>query len=151
MRNAVWLLLGFGLNLSVLAQNSATIKGIVQQTNSREAIPFASVVIKEKTIGTTTDNNGFFSITKIPSGKFTVLVSAVGYETFIQEVQLVEGQILQLKPLLKNKTTLIKDYEYTADKIQEKKENTGVSVIKITPEEMKRMPTFMGEKRTLPR
>ncbi len=145
MRKALGLFIGIGLSLASFAQNTATLKGIIQQTSSREAIPFASVAIKEKTIGTTSDANGFFSITKLPAGKFTVVVSAVGYEVWVQEVQLTEGQILQVKPLLKNKTTLIKDYEYTADRIQEKRENTGVSVIKISPEEMKRMPSYGGE------
>jgi hypothetical protein len=145
MKKAVWILLGLSLNLVGLAQNTATIKGIIQQTNTREAIPFASVTIKEKTIGTTSDNNGFFSITKLPAGKFTLIVSAVGFETWVQEVQLNEGQILQVKPLLQNKTTVIKDFDFSADRIQEKRENTGVSVIKISPEEMKRMPSYGGE------
>jgi iron complex outermembrane receptor protein len=127
MRKALGLFIGISLSLASFAQNTATLKGIILQTSSREAIPFASVAIKEKTIGTTSDANGFFSITKLPAGKFTVLVSAVGYEVWVQEVQLTEGQILQLKPLLKNKTTLIKDYEYTADRIQEKRlQKSGV-------------------------
>jgi hypothetical protein len=145
MKKAVWIILGYSLCLVGLAQNTATIKGIIQQTNTREVIPFASISIKEKTIGTTSDNNGFFSITKLPAGKLTVVVSAVGFETWVQEVQLNEGQILQVKPLLQNKTTVIKDYEFSADRIQEKRENTGVSVIKISPEEMKRMPSYGGE------
>jgi iron complex outermembrane receptor protein len=71
MRKALGLFIGISLSLASFAQNTATLKGIILQTSSREAIPFASVAIKEKTIGTTSDANGFFSITKLPAGKFT--------------------------------------------------------------------------------
>ncbi|MDA0309861.1 MAG: TonB-dependent receptor [Bacteroidetes bacterium] len=145
MKHAVWFFIGWCLSLSSFAQNLATVKGIVQQSNTREAIPFASISIKEKSIGTTSDNNGFFSITKLPAGKYTLIISAIGFETWSQEIQLNPDQILQVRPMLGNKTMVIKGFNYTADRIQEKRENTGVSVIKISPEEMKRMPSYGGE------
>lgn len=60
----------------------AQVKGtVVSQADSRP-VPFASVFINNSTLGTTTDENGHFSISRLTQGKHELVVSVLGYEKF---------------------------------------------------------------------
>lgn len=76
-------LLTLGLLLSCFisfAQQYATIKGQVTTTES-EPIPFANVYIANLQIGAAADADGKFILTDIPYGNQTITVSAVGFVT----------------------------------------------------------------------
>ncbi|MTI22309.1 TonB-dependent receptor [Fulvivirga sp. RKSG066] len=67
------------------------ISGQLVDSNTQEPLPYASVVVtkEEKQInGTITQDDGSFKITNIPIGKYTVLISFVGYETISRSVEL---------------------------------------------------------------
>ena len=68
----------------IFAQNSFS--GSVTDENNDPVIG-ASVKITELSIGSSTDLEGKFLITKIPSGNYEVTVSAVGYKNIVQLVQ----------------------------------------------------------------
>ncbi len=123
----------------------ATLKGIVEQEESREVLPFASVQLEGTRYGTSTDQNGFFSITQLQPDTYKVVISALGYEAYRAEVALEPGQIKQLKVRLKSSSKELDAFDFEADKIQEKRENTNVSTISITPEQMERLPSYGGE------
>lgn len=73
---------------AVLAQ--ATLEGIVSY--NEKAVEFASVAIKGTAFGTTADSSGAFKMTNLPAGKHTVLVSAIGYKAYQQNVTLTAQQ-----------------------------------------------------------
>ncbi|TDS17131.1 outer membrane receptor protein involved in Fe transport [Maribacter caenipelagi] len=57
-----------------------TVSGTVQDT-SGDPLPFASVLVERSKLGVLTDENGFYSINKVPKGKYNLVVSFVGYGT----------------------------------------------------------------------
>ncbi len=72
------LFLGWFVNTS-LAQNTLQIKVI--SAESKEIILGANVLIKNTSIGNTTDFNGLAIINKIPNGEQTLVISYVGFKT----------------------------------------------------------------------
>ena len=63
-------------------------------TNARlEPIAYASVNIKELKTGTTTDNNGIFSL-QVEPGKYDVLITMMGYKTSILTIAITKDFIL---------------------------------------------------------
>lgn len=67
------------LTVSLSAQN-VTVKGVVKDASTGDALPFASVVLKgSHTVGTSSDVNGNYSIS-VPSGG-SLVFSAIGYES----------------------------------------------------------------------
>lgn len=60
------------------AQNKS-IKGII--SNNNIPIPFANVIIDGTTIGTSSDENGKFTLNKANDKSFKLIVSAIGYKT----------------------------------------------------------------------
>ncbi|MEL6865799.1 MAG: TonB-dependent receptor [Bacteroidota bacterium] len=73
-------------------QDNATIKGSVL-TESGTALDAANVALEGTTKGTSTDANGAFTITNIPSGEYKLVISSIGYETYTQSISLSAGDV----------------------------------------------------------
>jgi outer membrane receptor for ferrienterochelin and colicins len=57
-----------------------TISGKIT-TESGDEIPYANVYLKKTKIGTSSNNNGFYELNKIPKDSYTLIVSSIGYKT----------------------------------------------------------------------
>lgn len=57
------------------------ISGHVIVKGTEENIPYATILIKESGQGTVSNEEGQFEFRKLPVGKYTLRVSAVGYKT----------------------------------------------------------------------
>ncbi len=71
---------------SVVFSQTATISGVVKGDN--QALPYAAVYIENTSFGTTTDEKGYFEIKGIPQSKYVVNISFIGYELYVQEIDL---------------------------------------------------------------
>ncbi|QVY64161.1 TonB-dependent receptor [Polaribacter sp. Q13] len=74
-------ILYFILLLSAFTTYTQTnsIKGKV--TSNGEALPYTNVYLKRSTLGTSSNENGFYLLKNIPNGKYTVVISSVGFKT----------------------------------------------------------------------
>lgn len=131
------------LALSFVAQ-SQTIKGVLTDHTTGEAIPFANVVLDSTRYGNATDINGFFLINKMPAGQYTLRVKFVGYEEYRETVTVQKGQTLTRNIALKAKATTLKAVNVTDNRIEERKMQTQVSVEKITASQIQQMPSIGG-------
>jgi CarboxypepD_reg-like domain len=81
--------------------SQANIRGRVISDDTKKPLPSASVYLNNTSIGTITNEQGVFIIGKIPSGKFKLIASSVGYETYamlIDPRELSKELIISLKP-----------------------------------------------------
>lgn len=69
--------------MQLIAQNSITVKVI---SDEKEALIGTSVLIKNTTLGSETNFDGFATINNIPNGKQTLVVSFVGFETVEKKI-----------------------------------------------------------------
>ncbi len=95
MRKSLILLLAvfFIGTYPALSRSSApeVISGIVIYAEDNEPIPGASVLVKDTKLGTVTDINGEFRISKLPEHANTLVISFVGAKT--KEVPITSGRI----------------------------------------------------------
>lgn len=77
-----------------LAQEGG-IEGTITDDHNR-GIPFATVFIKNSSLGNTADSAGKFSLKKVPVGVHLLNASAAGYEESSQEIRLGFGQSKRL-------------------------------------------------------
>lgn len=79
------------------APANASIKGSVVEEKTQEPLPFVTVAIEGKNIGTSTDKRGDFSIEKLPAGIYNLVFSYLGYAQQKKEnLRLEAGQVLDL-------------------------------------------------------
>lgn len=135
-----------GLSLHTFAQTSATgeVRGFVYDKTSGEPIIFTKVLLQGTIHGASTDVNGFFSITKIPPGSYTLLSSGIGLDTFTMSINLTAGQKITQNIYLNKSAIGLKTVDVSADKT-EKVTETQVSVTKITPKQITAIPSVGGE------
>lgn len=71
---------------------TGTIEGVVLDKEMNESpLPFANVIVKGSSTGTTTDFDGKFALANLSPGTYTLVFSFVGYETRSLENVVVEG------------------------------------------------------------
>lgn len=124
------------------AQN--TIKGFVYDNNSGEPVPFANVVLKGTNYGVATDINGFFSINKIPDGKYTLMLRYIGFEEYSEDISLSGKQVVNKRIFLKETSKTLKEVKIQGNR-EERKVETTVSVEKISPKQIQQMPAIGGQ------
>lgn len=89
---SVFLLVGF--SIAATAQ-SAKIKGSVTTTNNTP-LSGATIELSQTTLGTTTDENGNFILSNIPSGNYRLILSYVGFKTKYVDLSVSENTIKDL-------------------------------------------------------
>ncbi|MFN3666087.1 MAG: carboxypeptidase-like regulatory domain-containing protein, partial [Sediminibacterium sp.] len=77
---AIWL-----IPSSILAQQ--TLKGRVLAADTKQPIHLANVFLSNTSIGTVTNAEGYFTIEHFPQGRYDVVVSCIGYESFVTTIQ----------------------------------------------------------------
>jgi len=128
---------------SVIAQ-TGNIRGFVYEKATGEPIIFTNVYLKGTTIGSSTDVNGFYQILKVPAGSYQLMVSYLGYDTLRKDITIKAGDVINEKLFLEKSSVKLNVVEITADK-EEARTEVKISVSKITPREMKYIPSVGGE------
>ena len=74
-------LLGLLFLTTLTFSQNGTVSGVITDTEyNNEPFPFANVLIKGTTIGTSTDDNGKYSLSVKP-GNYVLEIGYLGYET----------------------------------------------------------------------
>ncbi len=84
-------LLVVGIGPAVFAQTT-TLSGNVTDDATGKPLPFASVYLNGTTRGTTTDEQGRYTLNTIPLGSVEIVASFLGYKTARQALRLTDNQ-----------------------------------------------------------
>ncbi len=79
--------------------------GMVSSHGTNKPVIAASVFLSNTSFGTTTDENGYFKLPVSYIGKFDLVISSIGFETFVQTINVTNNnQVLSivLKPQVKD-------------------------------------------------
>lgn len=134
-----------GVCFAALAYSqTATVRGFVYDKKSGEPVIFTNVFLKGTTTGASTDVNGYFSISKVEPGDYQLTTTFVGYDTASVAISLKKGEILTQKLYIEPSAINLKVFDVSAEK-QEAQSEVKMSVVKITPKEIKSLPTVGGE------
>ncbi len=126
--------------LSLTSQN-ASIRGFVYEKATGEPVIFTNVYLQGTTYGSSTDVNGYFTISSIPPDDYILTVTYLGFDTISEPVSLKAGQILNKRLYLEASAVKLPTFEVSAEK-QEVLTETKISVIKITPKQISSIPSI---------
>jgi hypothetical protein len=134
----------FVLALGPVHSQNATIRGFVYEKQNGEPIIFTNVYLSKTSYGAATDVNGYFAITQIPPGKYTLLVTYLGYDTLKMEVNLKTNDLLTQNLFLTKNSVLLGEVKISAEREVSKTE-TRTSIVKVTPLDIKQIPSVGGQ------
>lgn len=128
---------------TLFAQESFTISGVVKEVKNGETAFGASVYLEETTIGSMSNEYGFYSITA-QKGIYTLVVSYLGFEDIRKEIILDKDQKINLN-ILEAATQLdeVVIESSNTDKLNIRSPQMSVSTVKIST--IKQIPAAFGE------
>ena len=101
--------------ISPLSAQGNIITGVITERNSKIPVARANVYISGTTIGTTTDNEGRYSLENVPAGKQVLVVSSTGYESLTKNIFLMNGSSSTKDFSLYQKTYQLESVEVQGD------------------------------------
>jgi hypothetical protein len=127
----------------IFAQEKYSISGTIKDQSSGETLFGATVFIENSSIGTTTNEYGFYSITAA-EGNYTLIISYLGFEDSSKEITLNSDQNLnvELSESSNQLTEIVLQTEESED-INLRKPQMSVSKLNVAT--IKQMPAVLGE------
>ena len=143
MRKLILLFFVFTTIATITIAQTGSVRGFVYDKATGETIIFSNVLILNTTHGSSTDNNGYFAIPKVPKGDYNIRVTFMGYEEKVIPIKVVANEITTLKIELEPSSRLLNAVEIRADRLAAKTESQ-VSIEKITAKDITQMPSIGG-------
>ncbi|MBX3007879.1 MAG: TonB-dependent receptor [Melioribacteraceae bacterium] len=130
----------FFLCSTVLAQQNGTLRGLVTDSTSSEALAFGNAFIKELNIGASTDTRGYFLIPAVPANRnLTLIVSYIGYNTKQISIRLQPGKVTQYDIKLVQSSVQLQTIEMIGEKVIEPNE-TKISIERLSAKQLEQAP-----------
>ncbi|HEX9981302.1 MAG TPA: TonB-dependent receptor [Flavobacterium sp.] len=99
----------FFIAITASAQTKGKVTGVITDKEAgNQTLPFANIQLKDTTIGTSSDENGNYTITAEP-GNYIIQFSFLGYETAEEPITIVAGETLTLNKTLGSGNYTLKD------------------------------------------
>lgn len=126
-----------------VAQQKFTISGYVKDAATGELLIGTSVYMKENLkYGISTNPYGFYSMT-IEQGKFTLMISFIGYDE--QAIPIELDKDLRINIDLKPKAILTQEVVIEGEKPTNNIDKSEMGKITMDIEQIKKLPSFLGE------
>lgn len=97
-------------------------------TESNEPIPFGHIVLNGSSTGVNSDEEGRFTIENLKEGKYTLYISAIGYESKALDVQVTPGNTTELTIRLAEEIMNLDEVVVSASRTSEKLDEVPSSV-----------------------
>lgn len=122
------------------SQNSGTLRGLVVDASSDEALLYANILIKELELGTSTNDQGYFVFTSVPVNKnYTLSVSYVGFNEKELNVVIQPNKVTEVKIQLEPSSFELQTIEKVGNREMETNA-TDVGLQVITIKELEAIP-----------
>jgi hypothetical protein len=124
------------------AQQKYSISGNIKDASNGEELIGATLNVKELNTGVATNEYGFFSIT-LPQGKYTIVISYLGYKEKSLVVDLFSNQKINFE--LETEAAELKEVVVSTEKLDKNVKEVQMSVAQIDIKQIKKIPAFLGE------
>ena len=143
MSKKIVLLVIILLSVNILfAQEKFTISGHVVVASTGEELIGATIFINELSSGGATNVYGFYSLT-IPSGKYNIKYSYIGFKPTIISLNLMEDKVLNIEMEVLEST--LDEVEIRGQADNENIRSAEMGVVKMDIKEIKKIPVLFGE------
>lgn len=123
----------------LLAQQTASVNGYVTDSENGETLIAANVALEGTRKGTSTNTSGYYTLTDIAPGEYTIIVSYIGYQSYAQEITLEANETLRLDMELPPQGVQMEEIIVESEMEKEEQKNIGVS--QVQTELIKEVPS----------
>ncbi|NND73156.1 MAG: TonB-dependent receptor [Rhodothermales bacterium] len=124
------------------AQEKASLSGFVNDQYTGETLLLANVYLFESQTGAATNNSGYYTITGIQPGTYTIACTYIGYQDFRTEITLAPGEARRLDISLAPEGILVDEVVVSADRETEE-ELRRLGVAQLDTDIIKKLPAVL--------
>ena len=118
---------------------AATFSGYVLDGSSGEGLPGANVYFEGTGIGAATNVDGYFVLSKVPAGRYTLRITYLGFETVELPLELRPGESLRRDFELPPQPLSLEEVKVTGQRV-ERQTNVQVSRVKLNVRQLRGVP-----------
>lgn len=122
-------------------RENASINGYITDQQTGETLLAANVALAEINRGTSSNNSGYYTITDIPPGSYTLVATYIGYQRYEREVTLDDGENQRINIELAPKNLQLDELVVRSQAEKEAQKNIGRA--NISTELIKKLPSVM--------
>lgn len=128
----------------LLAQGNGTIRGDVFDEETGDPIMYGNVLIRETGTGVNTDLDGFFSLSNLEPGTYTLVFTYIGYDSTRVTVNLSASQIEYIRVFLSPSGVTLDEVDVSARR-ERARSDVKVSQVSVSSRELKVLPSAGGD------
>lgn len=125
----------------ISAQSGASVNGYITDEQTGETLISANIAIIELNRGTSTNTSGYFSITNIEPGTYTIVASYIGYRQYEREIELSAGESkrlnIEMAPEGLELETVVVESEF------EREERRNIGTAQMSTQLIKNLPPVL--------
>ncbi|HKK24863.1 MAG TPA: TonB-dependent receptor [Gracilimonas sp.] len=123
----------------VAAQQTASVSGYVTDSETGETLISANIGFQGTRLGASTNTLGYYTITNIEPGTYTLIGSYVGYQSYSRQITLEPGENLRLDIDLIPENIELEEIEVRSQAELEEQKNIGTA--QVNTELIKELPS----------
>ncbi len=120
---------------------TGTIHGFVFDKASGEPMVLVHIYLDSTTIGTISGQDGYFSLSQIPQGKYLLVCQSLGYKPERQWIGVKDDQVENINIHLE-KSDIQLDAAVISGRLLERKSRVQLSQMRLTPIQISKIPTM---------
>jgi hypothetical protein len=117
--------------------------GFVADASNGERLAYTNIYLENTTLGSATNDKGYYIIHKIPPGSYRIVFSYVGYETIVKDIAVENNKNVTLNVELDPSVIEVEEVTVSAERTRFER-TVEVSHIMFTPREITSVPR-LGE------
>ncbi len=130
-----------GVKTNEIKAGKASVSGYVKSFKTGVAIPGASVYVSNTSIGVTTDQYGYYTLS-LPRGRQLLIVKGIGMKDARRQIILYTDGALNIE--LQDQVTTLKEVKVSAEKVANVR-STEMAVSRLDIRSIKQVPAVFGE------
>lgn len=131
-------------SISFAQAQTGTIRGKVFDKETGKPVDYANVYVDEESLGSLTDEEGFYNITGVTEGEHVLSFTSIGYDSIGVAFTMRKGQVITQSLYVNTASVTLGDVVVSGKK-QVKKKKILVSTVRLTPMDLKALPSTGGE------
>jgi hypothetical protein len=120
-------------------QQKASVNGYISDAETGETLIAANIAIKDSRRGTSTNTSGYYTLTEISPGTYTIVATYIGFQRFEKEITLEAGENRRLDIQLNPTGYQLEEVVVESERDKEELKNIGTA--QVETELIKKVPT----------
>jgi len=145
MKVRISLVLFFLVSVIYLSKSqTGTVRGNIYEKESGSPIIYCNVQLAGTNLGATTDLDGFFVITNVPSGEYRLIATYVGFDSISSPVKVKAGAVVYQALTMIESGINLGEVSISASR-EQSRTTVNISQVSVSQKQIKALPSVGGE------